>query len=71
MSRVEGYTVERTVRGKPKSVFIDLRRHAKFIPILEENGFEIEEPVKWTAKMKRAFAEEEFSALDISNLWGE
>ena len=54
---VAGIKVERTSRGVPKSVTIDLRKHTEFIPLLEEKGVELDEPVKWTAKMKRSFAQ--------------
>ena len=59
MARVAGFTVERTLKGKPTFARIDLRKHAFLIPILENNGFEIEQPIKWTAKMKKSFAEAE------------
>ena len=59
MAQVAGFKVERTLRGKPKFVHIDLRKHANLISVLEQNGFEIEPPIKWTAKMKQAFAESE------------
>ena len=57
MARVAGITVEHTIKGGLKSVTIDLRKHAEFIPILEEKGVELRKPVKWTAKMKRSFAQ--------------
>ena len=68
---VAGITVERTAKGNPTFVRIDLRKHANLIPILEENGVEIDEPIKWTAKMQRAFAEKEFKIGDINNFWDE
>ena len=71
MSQTEGFTVERTKSGKPKFAHIDLRKHANLIPVLESNGFEIEPPIKWTEKMKRAFEETEYKRGDINNFWDE
>ena len=71
MIHTTGYTVERTKNGKPTFARIDLRKHANLIPILESNGIEIEEPVKWTEKMKQAFKEKEFRKGDINNFWNE
>jgi len=48
-----------------------LRKHANLIPVLESNGFEIEPPIKWTEKMKRAFEETEYKRGDINNFWDE
>ena len=72
MARVAGFTLERTMKGKPTFAHIDLRKHAFLIPILETNGFEIEQPIKWSAKTKRAFAESENGETylgDINNFW--
>ena len=72
MARVAGYKVERTLRGKPKFVHIDLRKHANLIPVLEQNGFEIEPPIKWNAKTKQAFAESKNGETylgDIDDFW--
>ena len=72
MAQIAGITVERTSRGIPKSVTIDLRKRADFIPILEENGVEFDEPVKWTAKMKRSLAQAkngEVYEVDMNNFW--
>ena len=72
MARVAGITVERTTKGKPKYVRIDLRKHTEFLPMLEEKGVEIESPIKWTAKMKRSFAQAkngEWKVGDINNFW--
>jgi len=30
-----------------------------------------DEPIKWTAKMQRAFAEKEFYVIDTNNFWRE
>jgi len=57
MARVAGITVERTPAGAPRSATIDLRKHTDFIPFLKEKGVEVDEPIKWTAKMKRSFAQ--------------
>ena len=69
---VAGIRLERTTKGVPKFATIDLRKHADFIPLLEERGVEMEEPIKWTAKMKRAFAQAEngeWTKGDINNFW--
>ena len=41
MSRVTGITVERTLKGYPQFVRIDLRKNTDFIHILEEKGVEL------------------------------
>jgi len=68
-----GFTVERTRSGKPAFARIDLRKYPDFIHIFENNGFKIEEePIKWTEKMKRSFAEAkngEWKKGDINNFW--
>ena len=72
MTKVVGFKVERTLRGNPTFVHIDLRKHANLIPVLEQNGFEIESPIKWSAKTKQAFTESkngETSPGDIDNFW--
>ena len=51
---VTGIKVERTSRGVPKFVTIDLRKHTDFIPLLEEKGIRLNEEIQWTAKMKRS-----------------
>ena len=74
MSKVAGFTVERTMSGKPTFAHIDLRKHAHLIPVLEDNGFEIEQPIKWTEKMKRSFAQAkngEIYEVDMNNFWNE
>ena len=71
MSTVAGITIDRTPAGKPLYAHIDLDRHCEFIPLLKNKGVEIEEPIKWTAKMKKALEEKEFTVLDINNFWGE
>ena len=57
MAQVAGIKIERTLTGIPKFVTIDLRKHAEFIPLLEKKGVEIDKSVKWTAKMKKSFAQ--------------
>ena len=67
-----GIKIERTSRGIPKSITIDLRKHADFIPFLKEKGIELDEPIKWTAKMKRSLAQAkngEWTEGDINNFW--
>ena len=71
MNAVAGITLDRTPTGKPLFAHIDLRKHADMIPILKNKGVEIEKTIKWTAKMKRALNEKEFTVLDINNFWGE
>ena len=72
MEQVAGITVERTSRGRPHFVRIDLRKHADFIPLLEEKGVKLDEPIKWTAKMKRSLAQAkngDIYEVDINNFW--
>jgi hypothetical protein len=72
MAQVAGITVERASTGIPKYVMIDLRKHTDFIPLLKEKGVEMEEPIKWSAKMKRSFAQAENGEtyeVDINNFW--
>ena len=72
MARVASFKIERTLRGNPTFVHIDLRKHANLIPVLEQNGFEIESSIKWSAKTKQAFAESENGETypgDIDNFW--
>ena len=69
---VAGVTIERTAKGKPTFVRIDLRKHANIIPLLKEGGIEIDEPIKWTAKMKESFAQAKRGEVvtgDINNFW--
>ena len=72
MAQVAGIRVERTSTGVPKFVTIDLRKHADIIPFLEQKGLEIDEPVKWSAKMKRSLAQAkngEWQEGDINTFW--
>ena len=72
MARVAGITLERTTTGRPQYVRIDLRKHADIIPILEAKGVETGKPIKWTAKMKRSFAQAkngEVYEIDMNNFW--
>jgi len=72
MAQVTGIEISRTSTGVPQFVTIDLRKHADFIPLLEKKGVEMDEPVKWTAKMKRSLAQAkngEWEVGDINNFW--
>ena len=72
MAQIAGIKVERASNGVPKYVTINLRKHADFIPLLKEKGIAMEEPIKWTAKMKRSFAQAkngEVYEVDINNFW--
>ena len=41
MAQITGLTVERSLKGCPTHVRIDLRKHSDFIPLLEEKGLEL------------------------------
>ena len=72
MAQVAGITVERSESGRSRYVRIDLRKHSDFIPLLEEKGVELDEPVKWTEKMKRSLEQAkngEWYEGDINNFW--
>jgi len=72
MAQVAGIKVEWASSGAPKCVTINLRKHTDFIPLLKEKGVEMDEPIKWTAKMKRSFAQAkngEVYDVDINNFW--
>jgi hypothetical protein len=74
MAQIAGFTVERTASGKPTFAHIDLCKHSRLIPVLESNGFEIEQPIKWTKKMKRSFEQAkrgEIYEVDMNNFWDE
>jgi len=71
MTQIAGITIDRTNSGFPMFAHIDLRKHSEFIPLLKKKGLEVEEPIKWTAKMKRALTEPEFKKGDINNFWDE
>ena len=68
---VAGITIDRALDGFPLIAHIDLRKHSEFIPLLKKKGFEIEPPIKWTEKMKRALVETEYKKGDINNFWDE
>ena len=68
MAQVAGIKVERASTGVPKFVTIDLRKHADFIPLLEKKGVELDEPIKWTAKMKKSFAQAKNGEVYTRNL---
>jgi len=74
MAQIAGIKVERAAGGVPKYVTIDLRKHADFIPLLKEKGVDMDKPIKWTAKMKRSFAQAkkgEIYEVDMNNFWNE
>jgi len=68
MAAVSGIKVERASNGVPKYVAIDLRKHADFIPLLEEKGVEMDAPIKWSAKMKRSFTQAKNGEVYTRNL---
>jgi len=68
MAQVAGIKVERASTGIPKFVTIDLRKHADIIPLLEKKGVELDEPIKWTAKMKKSFAQAKNGEVYTRNL---
>ena len=71
---IAGIKIERTSSGVPKIATIDLRKHSDFLPLLQEKGVELNEPIKWTAKMKRSFSQAEngdWVKGDINNFWNE
>jgi len=68
---VAGIVVDRERDGFPTFAHIDLRKHLEFIPLLKSHGVEIDAPIKWTEKMKRALEEPEFKKGDINNFWDE
>ena len=70
MAQVAGITVERSTRGNPTHMRIDLKKHADLIPLFIEKGL-LKDEIKWTAKMKRALNETEFKRGDINNFWNE
>jgi len=74
MAQVSGITIERAASGKPIFARIDLRKNSDIIAILKDKGVEVETSIKWTAKMKRSFAQAkngEWEKGDINNFWGE
>ena len=70
MAQVAGITVERTARGHLMYARIDLRKHAKFIPMLKEMGIEEKSPYdrKFVEKIK---SQEGMSAVKIKteDIW--
>ncbi len=72
MPQVAGIKVEHSATGIPLSVRIDLKKQPQMIPILEENGIQIEKPIKLTAKLKRSIAQAnrgEYKKVDVDNFW--
>lgn len=65
MTKIAGVKVERTVRGIPKYVRIDLKKHADIIPFLKEKGL-LSEPEekynpKFVEKIRKSESEESVS----------
>ena len=61
MTRIAGLTAERTMGGRATAIRLDVRRHgenANLQKFFDDVGFEVE-PINWTAKMKKSFAEAE------------
>ena len=54
--------------GKPLYVHIDLCKHADMIPVLENKGAEVENPINWSAKMKQSFVEAERGEVVLRSL---
>ena len=72
MAQSEGVTVERTSTGVPRFITIDVRKHADVIPFLERKGICFDQPIKWSAKMKRSLEQArngEWKEGDIKNFW--
>ena len=72
MSKISGITIERTARGIPRYVRIDLTKHKDLIPILREKGIIDEPEVKFTPKIKRSIREAkngEYKEGSIDNFW--
>ena len=72
MAELAGIKVKRSEAGAAKFVTIDLSKHADVIPFLEQKGLEIEQPIKWSAKMKRSFEQAkngEIYEVDVNNFW--
>jgi len=72
MTKIAGITVERTSRGIPRYVRIDLSKHKDLIPFLEEKGFISEPDIKLTSKMKKSIKEAEngeVKKVDFNNFW--
>ncbi len=65
MTKIAGVKVERTVRGIPKYVRIDLKKHSDIIPFLKEKGL-LSEPEekynpKFVEKIRKSESEESVS----------
>ncbi|MBP1637831.1 MAG: hypothetical protein H6Q18_620 [Bacteroidetes bacterium] len=72
MTKIAGITIERTSRGIPRYVRIDLSKHKDLIPFLEEKGFISEPDIKLTSKMKKSIKEAEngeVKKVDFNNFW--
>ncbi|MGC3979049.1 MAG: hypothetical protein QM751_12985 [Paludibacteraceae bacterium] len=74
MPKVSGITIEKSYRGVPRYVRIDLKKHADIIPFLKEKGVISEPEIKFTPKMKKSIKEAdngEVSDVDINNFFGK
>ncbi|MGC3976914.1 MAG: hypothetical protein QM751_00905 [Paludibacteraceae bacterium] len=65
MAKVAGITIEKSYRGIPRYVRIDLKKHADIIPFLQEKGV-ISEPdelynKKFVSKIRKSESEESVS----------
>ena len=70
MAQISGATFEKSFRGFPSFIRIDLRKHADIIPLLVERGL-LKEEIKWSAKMKKSLQDPDFKDLDLDNIWDE
>ena len=74
MTRIAGITADRTARGRATFIRLDVRKYGEnpnLQNFFNDVGFEVE-PIKWTAKMKRSFAQAkngETTPVDLDNFW--
>ena len=75
MARIAGVTVERSVKGIPLSIRINLRKHPDIIPVLEEHGL-IEKTSqydpKFVERIKRSIEQAdrgELRVVNVDELW--
>jgi len=72
MAQVASIKEGRTSTGVQKCVTIDLQKHTEFIQLPAEKGVDTNEPMKWTAKMKRSLEQAkrgEIYEIDMNNFW--
>ena len=72
MAQVAGIKEERTSTRVQKCITKDLQKHSEFIPLPAEKGVDTNEPIKWTAKMKRSLEQAkrgEIYEIDMNNFW--